>query len=164
MVLAMALFLLIPVGPGIQAKANKVSASVNWKKAPALQSGKNLLKVKKEDSYTFFKAPKKGTYKVTFYGLQGLDEKTKNKTVAGFTSYTYDKKAKKLYYIKGSHKGTKDTGFVFSTSWLIKNRKKYQSEGWVDTCTVKYSLKKGQRLYFMMYGDPNRFRVGVKIA
>lgn len=164
-ILAFSLFLggTIFCAAPVRASVKRVTAAKKYKKAPSLKTGTNRVTVKAEDSYVRYTVPKKGTYKITFSNLKGLDEATRDKIRAGFTSYYYYKSDKKLHYKKGRYNNKKDSGFVFATDWLVENDENYQ-KGWTSSCTVTYSLKKGRKLYFMFYGTPkNRFSVEVKI-
>lgn len=141
---------------------NRITSAAKYKKAPKLQLGDNVVTVRRDDSYVAFTVPKKGTYVFTFSGLKGATSKTAKKAIAGYTSYTYWKADKKLHYKVGKlGKLPKDSGFVFATEYLVKNKAKYKK--WYSTCPVKYSLKKGTKVYLMFYGKPTKFSVKVNV-
>lgn len=159
------------------AKTNKVTANTtdNYKKAPALKTGNNLVTVKITKSsrargLVKYTAKKKGTYVITVSGMNGYDKPDINlgnyyiKKLKKSGSFAYLDKVK----VK-TNKGKTDW-LKLATKYSYNNFYKSKGQGtsnYLYKRTATISLKKGESIYIDTYCTTSKkkytYNVNIKL-
>lgn len=135
------------------AAARTVSTSATaFRKAPAVKTGKNKVKIKKSAAYVKYTAKKTKTYKFTFSNVNALSKADrKRNSVNGFVYLGLDSgysspvpQKVTTNYGKISHLSLASANFY--KIWK-HNQKKKKPENYLTKRYAKIKLKKGQTVY-----------------
>ncbi len=162
---AVAVAVMIPAAGSVEAQAAKtVTAQKNWKKAKAVKTGTTVVNIKAancQESYVKFKAPKAGTYKITFSNL-----KTKGVSKEDFRIgfFTIAKKAGSgLTHAEFNSNAGKTNAVMFASKYAMTtstikdhNKKEAKRMRYSATPYAKIKLKKGEIIYITMFSLPDK--------
>lgn len=139
------------------ASVNKVTANPNYKKAGSLKKGNNKVTAKKNNSYTKFKAPAAGTYKITISNIKSIkpdsyDWELGNFYVEESTEYGPSTMEVKTNGGKATCMWTANNVAAKSDSLKnLTNKGKDTVDKYLGSRYVLVKLKKGQTVYFEYY-------------
>lgn len=141
-----------------EAAGKKVTTSIarfkgNWKKAPAVKTGKTTVTMKVGDGMVKFVAPKTKTYKITVSNY--VDLKDKKGRLNGHFNICEVKGNPKSQYLSSmqfkTQGGKADTLKAANKIWIgDRKEKKVTSYSYLPSRTATVKLKKGQPIY--IYG------------
>ena len=140
------------------------------KKAATVKKGTVTLKMKSQEGYIKFKAPKTKTYKFAFSNLKILtpgSDQIVHGHASGYMISPYNgKNVTSMYSRPFSTKGGKnDTLFVTTNyCWGLDPGKEVNENTSLPARTGKIRLKKGETLYFYLYFTSKNCSLKLKIS